>query len=79
MRLRRNQICPIHHSFYCCGREAVPKARTARKLGVRRVEDAQHSRGYRGLRSNTEMRKMVNKKIVTQHGICGICGVEFTE
>ena len=78
MRLRRNQICPIHHSFSCCGREAVPKARTARQLGIRRVEDAQHPRGYRELRSNAEMRKLVNGKIVFQNGKCGICSAEFT-
>ena len=72
MRLRRNQICPIHRSLSCCGREAISKARAPRQLGIRRIEDAQHTRGYRELRSNGEMRKLLNKKIVSQGGKCGI-------
>lgn len=79
MRLRRNQICPIHRSLSCCGREAIPKARAPRQLAIRRIEDAQHPRGYRELRSNAEMRKLLNRKIVTQGGNCGICGATFTD
>ena len=78
MRLRRNQVCPIHRSFSCCGREVVQKTRSARQLGVRRIEDPSHPRGYRELRSNGEMRKLVNGKIVSQNGKCGICSAEFT-
>ena len=33
MRLRRAQICPIHHSRSCCGQEAVPKERRMRQIG----------------------------------------------
>jgi hypothetical protein len=72
MRLRRNQVCPIHPSFSCCGREVIQKTRPARQLGVRRIEDPSHSRGYRELRSNGEMRKLVNGKIVSQNGKWGI-------
>jgi len=79
MRLRRNQICPIHRSVSCCGREAGPKRSAARQLGVRRIEDTQHPRGYRELRSNGEMRKLLNRKIVSQGGKCGICGADFTD
>ena len=25
MRLRRNQLCPIHRSLFCCGREAISR------------------------------------------------------
>jgi hypothetical protein len=57
MRLRRNQFCPIHHSR--CGREAIPKQTVARQMGVRRIEDPHHPRGYRELRSNSEMRKLM--------------------
>jgi hypothetical protein len=35
--------------------------------------------GYRELRSNGEMRKLLNQKIVSQGGKCGICGAEFTD
>ena len=51
MRLRRNQVCPIHLSRSCCGREVVPKIPTTKQLGVRRIEDPHHPRGYRELRS----------------------------
>jgi hypothetical protein len=79
MRHRRNQVCPIHPSFSCCGREVVQKTRPARQLGVRRIEDPSHPRGYRELRSNGEIRKLLDRKIVSQRGKCGICGAEFTD
>jgi len=55
MRLRANELCPIHRSVSCCGRETIPKPRQIR-LGVKRVEDPRHPRGYRELRSPAEMR-----------------------
>ena len=63
MRLRRNELCPIHKSLSCCGRETFPKPRLVR-LGVQRVDDPHHPRGYRELRSPAEMRKLLNRKIV---------------
>jgi hypothetical protein len=42
-------------------------------MGVRRIEDPHHPRGYRELRSNGEMRKLLNRKIVAQNGICTLC------
>ena len=62
MRLRRTQICPIHHSRFCCRREIVPKERRPYQIGVRPIDDSQHPRGYRELRSNGEMRKLLNRK-----------------
>ena len=47
MRLRRNELCPVHKSLSCCGRELISKPRTIR-LGVQRVEDPHHPRGYLG-------------------------------
>jgi hypothetical protein len=79
MRLRRNQMCPIHRSLSCCGREVIQKARGTRQLGIRRIEDSLDPRGYRELRSNAEMRKLLNRKIAAQNGKCGICEVEFTD
>jgi hypothetical protein len=58
VRLRRNQLCPIHRSVSCCGREAIPKEKHQRQIGIRRIDDPQHPRGYRELRSNGEMRKL---------------------
>jgi hypothetical protein len=78
MRLRRNEFCPIHKSVYCCGREQNRKPRTIR-LGVQRIEDPHHPRGYRELRSPAEMRKLLNRKIVEQNGICPICSEKFTD
>ena len=37
MRLRANEVCPIHRSLSCCGRERLPKPRLIR-LGVQRIE-----------------------------------------
>ncbi len=66
MKLRRNEYCPIHRSLFCCGREPAPKARKTRQLGLQRIEDPHHPRGYRELRSNAELRKLLNRKIVEQ-------------
>ena len=73
MRLRRNQLCPIHRSLFCCGREAIPREKRQRQMGVRRIEDPHHPRGYRELRSNGEMRKLLDRKIVAQNGKCALC------
>lgn len=72
MRLRRKQLCPIHHSLFCCGREAVPREKRQR-MGVRRIEDPQHPRGYPELRSTAEMRKLMDRKIAAQNGVCALC------
>ena len=73
MRLRRNQLCPIHRSHFCCGREQIPREKRQRQMGVRRIEDPHHPRGYRELRSNGEMRKLLDRKIVAQNGKCALC------
>jgi hypothetical protein len=78
MRLRPNEFCPIHRSISCCGREHVPKV-TLIRIGVQRVEDPHHPRGYRELRSPAEMRRILNRKIVEQNGICAICEEPFTD
>lgn len=78
MKLRSNEFCPIHRSVFCCGREQARKERTVH-LGVRRIEDPHHPRGYRELRSPAEMRKLLNRKIVEQDRKCAICHEEFTD
>jgi hypothetical protein len=78
MKLRRNQYCPIHRSLSCCGREPVQKGTRVRRLGVQRIEDSHHPRGYRELRSKAEMRKLLDRKIVEQNRQCAICQVAFT-
>ena len=78
MKLRTNELCPIHKSVSCCGRESLPRPKLVR-LGVQRVEDPHHPRGYRELRSPAEMRKLMKRKIAEQGGRCGICHEEFTD
>lgn len=79
VRLRRNQLCPIHRSFACCGREPVLKERRTQQIGIRRIDDLQHPRGYREIRSNAEMRKLMDRKIAAQNGVCPLCMGQFTE
>ena len=78
MKLRRNELCPIHGSRFCCGRA---EHRSNRKFWtpVRRIEDPHHPRGYRELRSPAEMKRLLNRKIVSQNGKCGICKRSFSD
>jgi HNH endonuclease len=78
MKLRRNEFCPIHRSLFCCGRERALKDRRF-QLGVQRIDDPHHPRGYRELRSPAEMRKLLNRKIAEQEGKCPICMSGFTD
>ena len=77
MKLRRNEYCPIHRSLFCCGREQVKRRQP--RLGVQRIEDPHHPRGYRELRSPAETRKLLNQKVAEQGGKCGICQEAFTD
>ena len=79
MRLRRNQLYPLHRSLSCCGIETIPKEKRQRQMGVRRVEDPHHPRGYWELRSNGEMRKLLDRKIVTQNGVCALSNGQFAD
>jgi len=72
------KFCPIHKSVSCCGREHLPKPRLIR-LGMQRVEDRDHPREYRELRSPAEVRKPLNCKIVEQDRKCAIRHEEFTD
>ena len=78
MKLHRNQYCPIHHSRFCCGREKASKAGRL-TMGVERIDDLNHPRGYRELRSPAELRKVLTQKISAQQGKCGICHLPFTD
>ncbi len=78
MKLRRHDYCPLHKSLFCCGREQKRKLRRY-SVGVQRIEDPHHPRGYRERRSPAEMKKLLNRKIVEQGMKCGICGETFTD
>jgi 5-methylcytosine-specific restriction endonuclease McrA len=47
--------------------------------GLWRIEDLGNPRGYREKRSPREMRRLLDKKIVEQKGLCGICGAAFED
>jgi hypothetical protein len=79
MKLRRNEYCPIHRSLSCCGREPIARSSRLKQFGIQRIDDSHHARGYRELRSNGEMRKLMNRKIQEQKGICAICEESFTD
>ena len=49
-----------------------------RRMGIHRIEDPQHPRGYRELRSNGEMRKLLDRKIAAQNGLCTLCKKRLT-
>jgi len=78
MKLHRKEICPIHRSLFCCGRECAQKRRGL-WARVQRIEDPYHPRGYRELRSPAEMRRLLNRKIVEQDRRCGICRKLFMD
>lgn len=76
MKLRRNEICPLHGRRDCCGRESIVERRKPRnvtKHGVTTIPDEHHPRGYRERRSPAAMRELLAKKVAWQNGLCGIC------
>lgn len=79
-RLRNRQKCPVHNSYWCCGRE--PR-QTLRKEGfvngARRIEDPYHARGYREICTAQELRRRKNLKIAEQKRICPLCKKPFDD
>lgn len=74
MRLRPNEVCPIHRSISCCGRELIPKV-TLVRIGIQRIEDPHHPRGYRELRSPAEMKKVIEaQERRTERNLCHVQG-----
>ena len=83
--LRKGEMCPIHKSWYCCGR-AKPietRAKKERKYagaGVRIIVDEHHARGYREICSASELRRrkhalMAEPKFL----ICFYCNRDLRE
>lgn len=83
-RLRRGEMCHLHHSYFCCGRQQ-PFARKnfpVRKLqtpGVRIVEDVHHPRGYREICSLPEKRHRKMKLLASGLRECFYCHEELTD
>jgi len=49
------------------------------QVGVRRIEDPHHPRGYREAPLAGGNAKLLNRKIVEQDRICAICHFEFKD
>jgi hypothetical protein len=82
-RLRKNEICPLHRSKYCCGRErpAAQASRLSRwplTQPVKRIEDPHHPRGYREVCTNNELRKR-KMKLLQSSKECFYCHEEFED
>jgi hypothetical protein len=80
--LRKNERCPIHSRFDCCGREAskqMPR-RNPIKGPVTRIPDQHHPRGYIE-RSARPLRcaRLTHLKVKEQKGKCAECGKDFQD
>lgn len=75
-KLRKGERCPIHKSFFCCGRERKkPERQTA---AVIRVMDDHHPRGYREICSEEELRRRKHELIAKDEG-CLYCSDPFDD
>lgn len=83
MKLKIDQICPLHRRRDCCGRETTPyvtyknNSKWERvRMGWRRIRDehADHPDGYRYRLSKSEMDKVLLQKVKEQNGLCSIGG-----
>lgn len=83
MKLGTNQRCPIHHRLNCCGRESVLRPRQSSKWehirpGVSRIWDELLGK-YRWRLSPAERRKVMDRRIKEQGGLCAICQKELAD
>lgn len=72
-KLRKGERCPLHDSFFCCGRERAKK----QTASVIRVMDDSHPRGYREECSEAELRRRKHELIKQGEG-CLYCKDPFT-
>lgn len=89
--LKSNQRCPIPgHGWKCACRGEVQELKyhfvnhgkwETVRTGVRRIRDehADHPDGYRYKLSPAEMRKVLDRKIEEQQGICAVCKEPMTD
>ena len=75
MKLRANEVCPLHHSRFCCGREAkAPNNWDRVGPGVKRNRETGLIR-----RSPAAMRILLALKVKEQLGICALCHKRFED
>jgi len=76
LKLKKNERCPIHRQYWCCGRDREQFARRSKHQsirGVTRVDDPHHPRGYREKRNTPALREVTLAKLKEQGGICALC------
>lgn len=91
-KLRRGERCPVHGSFFCCGREGSrplhPQAPRVQKpkppnKRVQRIDDPHHPRGYREICSLAELRdrknKMISQRVYEGKLLCVYCHGSFAD
>jgi len=76
--LRRSELCPIHHSFFCCGREKQRHFKQKISGPVIRVIDDHHPRGYREICSKQELRRRKHE-LIAKGEHCIYCPEPFTD
>jgi len=76
--LRRGEFCPLHKSFFCCGRETPFTRKNASQRfksspAVEIIQDEHHPRGFREICSPAELRR--RKHVLLSRGIkdCFYC------
>lgn len=78
MKLKPNDICPIHRSRFCCGRDFKKIQKRGKWIvigpGVRKHIETGLIR-----RSPSAMRQLLAKKVKEQWGQCAICEKEFKD
>ena len=78
MKLKRNDICPIHHSRCCCGRDFKAIGKMLKWV---RIAPGVTRNVQTGLvrRSPSAMRKLLSDKVIEQKNLCAWCREEFTD
>jgi hypothetical protein len=81
--LRKGEFCPLHKSYFCCGRAKPTKKQKAKGLtvqpGVRRIDDEFHPRGYRERCSVAELRRRKHKLMAAAELTCFYCGGDLRQ
>lgn len=94
-KLKPGDRCPVHNSYFCCGRETPRKSYTfpSRKKekppsalkwtpvgpGIWRRPDPHNPRGFREKRNDPAMKALLAQKIIEQNNRCALCQEEFDD
>lgn len=88
-KLRTGQLCPLHRSYFCCGRvkphfkphrcDGPQKQSRGRQFyrGVTIIPDEFHPRGFRERCSQAELKRRKEKMLKSGQTSCFYCGKDF--